>query len=182
MNKLVFVTGNSAKAEYLNKFLGEHFDVKNIKLDIEEVQSLDLHEIAGKKAEAAYKKLNMPVLVEDVSLTFNALNGLPGPFIKWFLQTLGNEGMCKLISAYEDKSAKAEVVFALCDEKGVHVFPGETEGTISEEPRGETNFGWDPIFIPKGHEKTWAEMSIEEKHETSMRKEPFEKLKEYLNG
>ena len=80
----------------------------------------------------------------------------------------------------EDRRATAEVMFAYADEKGISIFPGKVSGIIAAYPRGPTTFGWDPIFIPQGHEKTWAEMHPDEKHETSMRKIALEKLKSFL--
>ena len=78
-------------------------------------------------------------------------------------------------------SARAEVMYGYCDGGEVKVFHGSVEGTIARDPRGATNFGWDPIFIPKGHtEKTWAEMTGDEKHATSMRRLALEKLGKYL--
>jgi non-canonical purine NTP pyrophosphatase (RdgB/HAM1 family) len=120
------------------------------------------------------------VLVEDTSLSLHALNGFPGPLIKWLFETVGNSGICKLLPQ-EDRTAKAEVEFAYCDENGVQIFSAEREGRIADTPRGEAGFGWDPIFIPAGHECTWAEMSDEEKHATFMRRIALEKLTAFLS-
>lgn len=176
--KLTFITGNAGKAKYLSDYF--HLPVDHVKLDLHEIQSLDLKEVVEDKARRAYEIVHSPVLVEDVSLTFTALKSLPGPLIKWFLETLENEGLCRLLDKFEDRSALAEVEFAICDDTGVHTFRGAMEGAISDSPRGEMGFGWDPIFIPKGHEKTWAEMSDDEKHETSMRKIALEKMSDFL--
>lgn len=180
MKKLTFITGNIHKAKYLSDYF--HMPVDHLKLDIPEIQSLSLEEIVKDKAQRAYEVAGVPVLVEDVSLVFNALNELPGPLIKWFLQSLGNEGLSNLVSLHKDKTALATVAFALCDEHGVRTFTGSVEGSISEKPRGENGFGWDAVFIPKGYQKTWAEMSDQEKHETSMRKIALEGLSEYLTN
>jgi len=178
MEKLTFITSNEAKAKYLSDYF--HFPVHHLKLDLPEIQSLDLSEVVLDKAKRAYNEVKKPVLVEDTSLVFNALGELPGPLIKWFYETLGNDGLCKLLDAYENRSAVAEVAFAVCDESGVNVFSGMVEGEIAKEPKGESGFGWDPIFIPKGHKKTWAEMKGDEKHESSMRKIALEKMSEYF--
>lgn len=180
MDSLTFITGNAAKAEQLSTHL--HFDVEHKKLDIPEIQSLDLEEIATKKAEEAYKILQSPVLVEDTSLTFNALGSLPGPLIKWFLESLGNDGIARLLSGYEDRTAKAEVCFALCDADGVHLFKGSINGTIADVPKGEKGFGWDPIFIPEGHSEAWGEMNPDDQRKTSMRRIALEKLQAYLTS
>lgn len=178
MQKLTFITGNAAKAKYLSDYF--HEPVDHMKLDLHEIQSLDLREVIEDKARRAYEIVKNPVLVEDVSLIFTGLKKLPGPLIKWFLETLGNDGLCKLLSQFEDRGAYAEVMFGICDGKEVHVFSGDKKGTISEIPRGEAGFGWDPIFIPEGYEKTWGEMTDDEKHETSMRRIALEKMKEFI--
>ncbi len=178
MNTLTFITGNAGKAKYLSDYF--HIPVDHKKLDLVEIQSLDLKEVVEDKAKRAYEIIKAPVIVEDVSLTFTGMKKLPGPLIKWFLETLGNDGLIGLVNGLDTRDALAEVEFAICDDNGVHTFGGSMEGTISNTPRGEMGFGWDPIFIPKGYDKTWAEMSDDEKHATSMRKIALEKMAEYL--
>lgn len=179
MQKLTFITGNAGKARYLSDYF--HLPVEHRKLDLPEIQSLDLKEIVEDKARRAFEIVKYSVLVEDVSLVFTGLGKLPGPFIKWFLETLGNDGLCRLLNVFDDRSARAEVEFAICDGAGVHTFGGMMEGTIAETPKGEMGFGWDPIFIPVGYAKTWAEMTDDEKHATSMRKIALEKMAEFLH-
>lgn len=178
MKKLTFITGNAGKAKYLSDYFC--LPVDHVKLDLQEIQSLDLKTIVEDKAQRAFSIIKSPVLVEDVSLIFRSLKKLPGPLIKWFLETLGNEGICRLLDSYNDRSALAEVEFAFCDETGVHTFGASTEGIIADKPRGKMGFGWDSIFIPKGYDKTWAEMSDDEKHTTSMRKIALKKMSDFL--
>lgn len=178
MQKLTFITGNAGKAKYLSDYF--HIPVDHVKLDLPEIQSLQLKNIVEDKADRAFAIVKSPVLVEDVSLTFIALKALPGPLIKWFLETLGNEGLCRLLDRFDDRSALAEVEFGIASDTGIYTFGASIEGTIAENPRGEMGFGWDPIFIPKGYSKTWAEMSDDEKHETSMRKIALEKVSKFI--
>ncbi len=175
---LTFITGNTSKAEQLSRHLA--FPVEHKKLDIPEIQSLDLKEIAEHKAGEAYKQLQTPVLVEDTSLVFNALGNLPGPLIKWFLEELDNEGLCRLLDGYQDRSALAKVCFCFYDGNESEIFEGEMKGTIANAPKGERGFGWDPIFIPEGKTKTWGEMDTKEQKETSMRRIALKKLEDYL--
>ncbi|KAH9308230.1 hypothetical protein KI387_036141, partial [Taxus chinensis] len=112
-------------------------------------------DISKEKARLASRQVNGPVLVEDTCLCFNALKGLPGPYIKWFLEKIGHEGLNNLLHAYEDKSAYALCIFSLClgpDSEPLS-FVGKTEGKIVP-PRGPLNFGWDPIFQPDGYMET----------------------------
>lgn len=182
MNATVtFITGNPAKAQYLSEYF--HQPIAHRKLDIPEIQSLDLREVVEAKARSAYQLLGTPVLVEDVSVVFTALKRLPGPLIKWFLETLGNEGLCRLLDGYDDRGAVAEVMYGYCEGEEVHVFHGRVEGHITTDPRGETKFGWDPVFIPNGETKeTWAQMSGDEKHATSMRKPALALLEEFFKS
>ncbi len=176
--KITFITGNPGKAKYLSDYF--HLPVEHKKLDLPEIQSLSLREVVEDKARRAYAEMGTPVLVEDVSLVFTALGKLPGPLIKWFLESLGNGGLCRLLDGFDDRSAVAEVEFGFCDGEEVRVFRGQMKGIVAEAPRGEVGFGWDPIFIPDGHSKTWAEMSGDEKHATSMRKIALEELGKFL--
>ncbi len=143
---------------------------------------MDVAEVAAEKAKSAYALLGTPVLVEDAALSCTALNGLPGPFVKWYLEAVQNTGIINALASYDDKRAEAKVCFALCDEHGVHLFQNEKAGSIASSPRGEANpFGWNPIFIPTGYTKTWAEMSQEEASASSMRRPALEALQEYLD-
>ncbi len=178
MVDLTFITGNAAKAEQL----GRHLDhpVFHRKLDLPEIQSLDLKEIVERKAREAHKEIGGIVLVEDTSLIFNALGRLPGPLIKWFLGELDNTGLCTLLDGYEDRTALAACMFGLYDGETLRVFEGSIEGSIVPTPKGGHGFGWDPIFIPKGHTKTWGEMDTEEQKTTSMRRIALKKLETHL--
>lgn len=178
MKKITFITGNAAKAEQLGRYL-KH-SVSHKKIDLDEVQSLDLKKIVEHKAKEAYKKVKSPVLVEDVSLSFAALGRLPGPLIKWFLGELDNGGLCALLDGKKTRKAIAEVCFGFYDGKELKIFEGKMEGTIAKKPRGATDFGWDPIFIPKGSRKTNAEMDIKEQKKFSMRKIALKKLEKFL--
>jgi len=174
MEKITFVTGSADKARELENYLG--IVVNQQKLDLPEIQSLDLKTVAVAKAQKAYDLLGAPVLVEDTALTFSALGKLPGPFIKYFLESLQNEGLVKLLNNFENREAIAVTCFALADKNGVQTFVGETLGTIVDKPKGEEGFGWDAIFIPDGYTQTWAEMTLEEKQKTSMRRKALDKI------
>ncbi|MBI3443521.1 non-canonical purine NTP pyrophosphatase, partial [Candidatus Woesebacteria bacterium] len=95
LSDLVVVTTNTGKIEEINDILGTNHKISAI--DLPEIQSLDLDEVISAKAKAAYEKIKKPVLVTDVSLEIKGLNGLPGPFVKFFLKTLGAEGTVRLV-------------------------------------------------------------------------------------
>lgn len=177
---LVFITGNQYKADFLAKWLG--YSVEHHKLDLDELQSLDLNAIVEHKARQAYDILKRPVLVEDASLSLTAIGRLPGPFIKWFLKEMGPEGLCKLARSLPSQEAHGEVCYALFDGADVKFFEGEMRGRIAKEVRGTGGFGFDPIFINDGYDITRAEMDEDTYAKTSYRTDAMTKLKRYLDS
>lgn len=178
--ELVFITGNQNKADFLAKWLGR--PVEHHKLDLDELQSLDLRTVVEHKARQAYDILKKPVLVEDASLTFEAMGRLPGTFIKWFIEELGYDGLLRLANSLPSQVAHGRVCYALCDGKEVHIFEGEMHGHIAPEARGSGGFGFDPIFINDGYTETRAEMDEATYAKTSYRTDAMAKLKRYLDS
>jgi len=179
MAAVVFITGNQRKVDYLNMWLG--LPVMHRKLDLDELQSLDPHVVAEHKARQAYGILHEPVLIEDTALTFTGMGRLPGTFVKFFLEEIGNEGLCKLADTLEHREAVATVTYAFCDGDQVHFFEGAVRGTVASEPRGENGMGWDPVFIPEGETRTFAEMHDDEKKQYSARAIGIKKLRAFLD-
>jgi len=178
---ITFITGNKNKASYLAKLLG--IEIKHRKYDLDEIQSLDLHEIVEHKARQAYDMLKKPVLVEDVSLEFNALSGLPGPFIKYFVDHAGLEASCRMLDGFSDRSAVAKCTFGYFDGKKLHFFDGQLAGTIAQSPRGENGYGWDKIVIHEGYGgRTRAELTQEENEHTYQIIKPLKELGSYLSS
>ena len=176
----IFITGNAHKSRELCLHLG--IELAHAHADTVEIQSLDLMEVVAHKAKTAFVNLggDTPVLVEDVGLTFAALGRLPGPFCKYFLQELGNDGLCRLLNDYPTRAARATVFFAYYDGHDLTTFTGSCEGEIVDAPRGDAGFGWDPIFIPTGESQTWAEMSAAEQKRTSFRALALAQLQTFL--
>lgn len=191
-NKLsiTFVTGNAKKLEEVKLFFAKSspggdaselpFTLINQKIDLPELQGEPI-EISREKCRLAAEHACGPVITEDTSLCFEALNGLPGPYIKWFLEKTGHDGLNNLLAAYEDKSAYAQTVFAFTAGPGeeVHVFDGRRAGKIVPA-RGALDFGWDPVFQPDCSEKTYAEMDKQEKNAISHRTASLQKLHTWL--
>lgn len=178
-DQITFITGNPSKAEQLSKYLG--IPITHHKLDLTEIQSLDLEEVVRHKAIEAFNQLKTPVLVDDVELKIHPLGRLPGPFIKFFIEELGNEGICKLIAPYEDKSASATVAIGYHNGTEVQTFLGTIQGIIAEEPKGDGGFGWDQIVIPDGYTQTRSEMNEVDYDKTSPRRMALDSLEQYLN-
>ncbi len=171
---ITFITGNKKKLEeFLSIITGspleEAFQITNKSFDLNELQGSPEF-IATKKAIEATNHCSTAVMIEDVSLCFNALKGLPGPYIKDFLTNVGRDGLYKMLQGFDDETAYAQCTFAFCRGKGHEpiVFVGKCEGEIVA-PRGENMFGWDPVFQPKGFDQTFAEIPLEEKNKISHR-------------
>ncbi len=177
--KVVFVTGNQNKADYLSKLIGLELDYQ--KIDLDEIQSLDLKEIVKHKVIQAYEKIKKPVLVEDVSLEFKALGQLPGPFIKFFIEQMRGEDLCRLVDG-KDRDAVAKCVFGYYDGQEIKLFQGSLTGKIANKPAGENGFGWDKIFIPEGYEITRAQMNENDDLKTYKSIKPIDEISSYLKN
>lgn len=168
--KLIFVTGNKGKFTEAKQIID---NLEQVDIDLAEIQSLDSKEIILHKLEEAEKKVDGSLIVEDSSLSFECLSGLPGPLIKLFIKTIGNEGLVKMVKSLGNSKAVASVVIGYRCGDVTEFFEGVIEGVITE-PRGDNGFGWDAIFQPINKDKTFAEMTFEEKNEISMRKIAFQ--------
>ncbi len=149
--KPLYVTGNEHKAKFLEKLLGMPIEYQKISLD--EIQSPDPREVIEHKVRQAYDIAGRPVLVEDTCMGFDALGGLPGTFIKFFIeQENGAERLCRMCDGLESRRATATVTFGYFDGDQVRFFEGKIHGEIAQHPGKQINgFGWDVVFIPDGY-------------------------------
>ena len=177
------MTGNHHKAREAAEILG--VELRSIALDLPELQDLDVAQVAAVKAAAAREALgapDSPILVEDSGFVIEAWNGLPGALTKWFLASVGNEGILRMLSGEEDRSAQAVCAVAIAFADGsVRVFLGEVRGEIAPEPRGSGGFGWDPIFVREGYSETYAELGSR-KHEDSHRARALRAAREAIRA
>lgn len=177
---ITFITGNEHKATYVADWLG--LPIAHKKLDLDELQTLDLHTLVDHKVRQAYDIVKTPVLIEDAQLVFAAMGNLPGPFIKFFVEELGVGGVARLLDAFDDRRASGRICYALYDGKHTYYFEGEMSGTIARLPRGNGGFGFDRIFINEGYTQTRGEMSDDDYAKTSYRKQALDKLAAYLKA
>jgi XTP/dITP diphosphohydrolase len=176
--EILFITGNNKKVEEVKAITG--LDVSARNLDIAEIQSLEVEEVAKAKALSAFEAVGRPVIVDDTGMSIDSLNGLPGALVAWFLDSLQPAGILRLMANEKNRKASVSTCIAYADETGVFAFTGTISGIVADSPRGENGFGYDPIFIPDGYDKTYAEMTSEEKNEISMRKIALLKLKRFI--
>lgn len=175
---LYFITGNENKFEEVKSILS--IEIEQLDIDLPEIQEIDPHKVLEAKLLEAFNHHEGEFIVEDTSLYLDTLNGLPGPLIKWFQKTIGLDGLTDIAEKLGDNGGEARVVIGYAKNKDeMHFFSGTLKGTIVKE-RGENGFGWDPIFQPGGYDKTFAEMTDQEKNEVSMRKIAVEKLKKFM--
>ncbi|MES2630371.1 MAG: non-canonical purine NTP pyrophosphatase [Patescibacteria group bacterium] len=179
MNDITFITGNQNKADYLAKYLG--LPIKHQKVNLDELQSLDLRTIVDHKVRQAYEIVGTPVIVEDVSLEFSALGRFPGTFIKFLVDEVPFETICRMLDGLS-RDAIARCVFGYYDGNEVVLFEGSLNGVIADKPVGENGFGWDKIFIPEGYSITRAEMNEEDDMKTYTTIKPFPQLKSFLDS
>jgi inosine triphosphate pyrophosphatase len=178
MKKILFITGNLNKLIEARLLLPE-FQIDNYSIKLPETQGTR-KEIIVNKAKYASKVLKRPLIVEDTSLCFTALNGLPGPYIKDFLKNIGNTKLHRILQGFKDYRAKAVCSIGYIEPNNEpKIFEGITHGKIVK-PKGRKDFGWSPIFKPNGEKKTYGEMEKIEKNKSSFRKKSFKKLHDYL--
>lgn len=175
---IFFVTGNQGKLREAQELLP---NIKGINLDLVEIQELDPTKIIRAKLAEAQRSHTGRFIVEDTSLSLDDMNGLPGPLVKWFLQSIGVEGIYQLTQILGSARATARTWIGYANEQGeIAFFEGVISGTVVA-PRGTGGFGWDAIFQPTGSSKTFAEMTPQEKHQFSMRRIAIEQLRQHLN-
>lgn len=177
--KLYFITGNKNKLEEIRNIFSDLSDIEieNLNIDLPEIQELDSKKVILEKIDVAKKEGLKNIFVEDTSLCFDYLNGFPGPLIKWLYTTAGPQKISEMLKP--NNKATAIVSIGYYDGKDTHFFEGRIDGTIVT-PRGDDRFAWDLIFMPNGYDKTFAEMTIEEKNKISMRQKAVLKFKEYF--
>lgn len=151
MSKITFITGNEHKARFLVKLLGMEIDHTRLALD--EIQSTSPEEVIEHKVRQAFNLLQRPVLVEDTCMGLDALNGLPGPFIKFFIeQEDGAEKVCRMADGLGNRRATATVTFGYYDGQLLQFFQKQVYGEIAQHPgRPISGFGWDVVFVPDGY-------------------------------
>lgn len=179
--KLTYVTGNWAKIASAKQALEPlGYVVDNIKLDTPELQAEDVNEVAAYSAKWASEKLNCPVLKNDSGLFVKALKGFPGVYTHYVQDTLGEDGLLKLMEGITDREAYFKETIAYCEPGGEPIiFEGITKGNIALEKSGTYGWSWDFIFIPDGEEKTLGNFPDEERW-NFWSLDSYKKLVDYL--
>ncbi len=180
MNTITIVTGNPNKLKEIRRLAPTSFELAMQKLDLPEIQSMDLHEIVRDKLQRAYEAIGTPVIVEDVSAGLDNLGGLPGPFFKFFEQRLGSQALLHL-SKKPGEPITITCTAGYYDGHEMTIVDGVIHGTVVK-PCGDNGFGFDPVVVPDGESRTMAEMSAREKNAISHRGQAFRALFARLAG
>lgn len=186
MKELYFITSNKGKViEAEQKFSEINIDIIQKDLGYPEIQSDNLIDVARFGVENIKKRFDKPFILEDAGLFIDILNGFPGVYSAYVYYTIGCRGILKLMNNYKGKERKAcfKSAYAYSDSKEeIKIFQGESIGTISIQELGRNGFGYDPIFIPEGSKKTFAEMEVKEKNNYSHRGKALNKLSDFFKN
>jgi XTP/dITP diphosphohydrolase len=174
--KILFATSNPHKVREANG-VGEGFGVEFIQLmePYPEIRDEDVSKVAEEGAKFVFEGIQESVIVEDTGLFIDVLNGFPGSYSAFVYGKIGNQGILQLLGGRENRNARFISAIGYCDLNGVKIFQGSVEGVVSDEVEGTAGFGYDPLFIPKGQTKTFAQDPVM-KSRVSHRKKAFEKF------
>ena len=186
IKRIVVITGNAGKMEEIKTLIGlEAIEFGYQSLDLPEIQSLDIREIGQFKTKMALTHSRLiesydAVLTDDTALSSDALHGLPGPLIKWFLDRLGQDGLVELIKGKEDgASVSCLISLGIIKTQEIIQFEGTVKGKLVQA-KGSYGFGWDPVFMPDGSVLTYGELGADEKNKISHRALALQKLRDWL--
>jgi XTP/dITP diphosphohydrolase len=175
------VTTNEGKFREVSRMLADAgIETEMVDLDYLEIQSDKLEEVVQNALDWLSGKVEGDFLIDDSGLFVSSLGGFPGVHSSYVFDTIGREGVIKLLEGVEDRYAQFVCCFGLHWMNDDFLFKGSVVGAIADIERGDNGFGFDPIFIPSGGDKTFAEISLEEKNRLSHRRKAMDKVLEYL--
>jgi len=184
---IYFITGNNSKFNEIQKLFQKEdlsYELKRNTIKTTEIQASSIKEVAIFKLNSVRGKVNFSFFIEDAGFFVDKpLNGFPGVYSKYVLNTIGNKGILNLIKDYSDTKAHFEAVIVLFFQpfNETLIFEGVVEGKVAKNIRGRGGFGFDPIFIPKEFpNRTFAELTTTEKNLVSHRGKAWNKMFEFL--
>lgn len=189
MKSICFATNNAHKLEEVQTILGDSFEVRSLKEIGFEGELPETHETLEEnsleKAQYLFDHIKIPVFSDDSGLEVEHLDGRPGVHTAHYAGNRdADRNMDKVLMeliGVENRAAQFRAIVTFIDGETKHQFEGVIKGTIADEKKGVDGFGYDPIFIPEGHDRTFAELSSEVKNTMSHRKRSVEKLADFLN-
>ncbi len=186
MKTLYFITSNAGKfLEAKKKFSKSELKIIKKDLGYPEIQADSLEDVANFGTEYIQKRFDRSFFLEDAGLFIDGLNGFPGVYSAYIFYKIGCPGILKLMEELNDNNRKAHFksVIAFKEPKRKpRLFIGKVHGLISKKPLGKNGFGYDPIFVPDGEVKTFAQMETEEKNLFSHRGKSLNKLLDFFKN
>jgi len=180
-----FATGNIHKFNEACYVLAEYkVATALLRVKASEIQNDNIENVAKASVMDTVERCRLPIFVEDAGLFIDKLNGFPGPYSSYVYRTVGTKGILKLMKEVKKRDAYFHSVVAFCDPKeSPKCFHGKVKGKISQEEQGNSGFGFDPIFKPADScNKTFAEMTMEEKNKFSHRAQALTKFAEWYTS
>ena len=182
--KPLFITGNTHKAEHMQRLIG--VEIEHRKLDLEEIQSAKPEEIIEHKVRQAFDIVQRPVFVDDFSLWFDELDGMPGPFIKYFVGSPEKlEKLCRMADGLASRRATARAYFGYFDGEELRIIYGELKGVITQHPQGDAEYAFasDFVFAVDGYGgRTRAELRKPEYDEVYRRVRAIDEIARFLEA
>jgi len=178
-----FVTSNEGKFVEVQRMMQfEGLQVEQFNYAYPEIQTGSLEAVLGYAAPFLDEALKGDYMADDSGIFISALQGFPGVYSAYANDTLRCEGILRLMEGVRDRTAEFQTVVLVSINADKHYFKSSCRGTIAEKKRGRHGFGYDPIFIPQGHKRTFAQMSLDEKNAVSHRGRAFREVIRYLRS
>lgn len=182
--EMLFATGNKGKVEEMQPLMPEGARLKRVDVDIDEIDALDVEDVARRKAIDSFNDLDSgkPIIVEDTGFYVEGLGGFPGAKAAYFDRTVGAHGLIPLLENRDDRSAYFKTAIAHYDGSELKVFTGRSEGRVPDEPRGESHphLPYNTFFVPSGENESFAE-NPDLIHRYSHREEATRKFVDWLS-
>ena len=178
------VTSNQGKVEELTAILRPFgHTASQLLVECPEIQAMTLEEVVDFGLTWLHgQKTQTPLIIDDAGVFVEKLQGFPGVYSRYVYDTIGPQGLVRQLEHIEDRQASFKCVLGLLLEDGTpHKFVGECKGRIIHEMRGDGGFGYDPIFIPDGFDRTFAELPSKEKNEISHRGNAMQHLLTFIS-
>lgn len=185
MKTIYFITSNKGKvAEVQKKCSNINIEIIQKNFGYPEIQAINLEDVALYGTKHIQKRISHPFILEDAGLFIDDLNGFPGVYSAYVYHTIGCKGILRLMENFKNKNRKAvfKSVFAFAANNKPRLFVGECLGKITNNEVGEYGFGYDPIFIADGENKTFAQMTTDEKNKISHRGKSLNKLIDFFKN
>lgn len=175
------MTTNKGKFNEVSRMLKDAgLECEMLDIEYPEIQSDTLEEVVKSAMASLSGNIEGDFLIDDSGLFIHSLDGFPGVFSSYVYHTIGLDGVLRVLEGSDDRDAEFRCCFGLHWKGEVRLFTGEVKGIVIREKRGEGGFGYDPIFVPLGGEKTFAEMPSEEKNKMSHRGKALQKVLEFF--